>query len=110
MKIKVQIVIESETNNVPVVEEIACLQRDTLIPDTFGITLQEGKDLLKNLQKSMIISQSEEYLAQEKCCRKCGKENRDTSKFCNICANPLQIWVKSLKGIKFPIEKMKYLN
>ena len=74
MKIKVQIIIESETNSVPVVEEIACLQRDTLIPDTFGLTLQEGKDLLKNLQKSMIISQSEEYLAQEKCCRKCGKE------------------------------------
>ncbi|MEQ8189762.1 MAG: ISKra4 family transposase [Candidatus Eremiobacterota bacterium] len=74
MKMKVQIIIESDVNDKPVVEEIACLQRGQLLPEALGLTLQEGKEILKNLQQSMVISQAEEYMAQEKCCKNCGKE------------------------------------
>lgn len=74
MKIKVQVIIESDENKVQIVEEIACLHREELIPETLGITLKEGKDLLKNLQRTMVASQAEEYIEQHKFCRKCGKE------------------------------------
>jgi len=74
MKVKVQIIIESGASDIPVVEEIACLQRDKLLPDSLGLTLQEGKDILKNLQKSMVISQTEEYISQERFCWKCGEQ------------------------------------
>jgi len=80
MKIIVKVIIESGENDVPVVEEIACLKRDKLLPESLGLTLQEGKDLLKNLQKSMVISQTKEYLDQEKYCWKCKQKRSQKGK------------------------------
>ncbi len=77
MKIKLQMIIESDENNVPVIEEIACLYRENLTPETLGITLQEGKNILKNLQSVMVTNQAQGYIAQYKICQECGKE-------CNI--------------------------
>lgn len=77
MKIKLQMIIESDENNVPVIEEIVCLYRENLTPETLGITLQEGKNILKNLQSVMVTNQAQGYIAQYKICQECGKE-------CNI--------------------------
>ncbi|MFN8579281.1 MAG: ISKra4 family transposase [Candidatus Sericytochromatia bacterium] len=74
MKIKVQILIESDENNVTAIEEIACIERKNLSPETLGLTLQEGKNILKNLQSTMISNQVEEHIAQNKNCWECGKE------------------------------------
>jgi hypothetical protein len=74
MKLKVQIIIESGAHNAPLVEEIACLQREALLPESLGLTLQEGKEILKNLQRTMVTRQAEEYVAQQKRCTRCGKE------------------------------------
>jgi len=74
MKLKVQIIIESEAHNAPVIEEIACLTRGNLLPETCGLTLQEGKEIMKSLQRAMVTSQAEEYTAQQKWCSQCGKE------------------------------------
>jgi hypothetical protein len=46
MKIKVQVIIESEGNETPVTDEIASLTREDLTPETLGLTLAEAKDLL----------------------------------------------------------------
>lgn len=74
MKIKLQMIIESDENNVPVVEEIACLYRENLTPETLGITIQEEKNILKNLQSSMVSNQVEVYISKYKICQKCCKE------------------------------------
>lgn len=74
MKMKVQVIIEDKEDNIQVVEEIFCLQRDTLLPESLGLTLQEGKEILKNLQQIMVNKQIEDYIIQEKRCRKCGRD------------------------------------
>ena len=53
MKIKVQLIVEYEDDEEPVVEEIGCLCRGDLLPETLGLTLQEGKDLLAKIQSTM---------------------------------------------------------
>ena len=39
MKVKIQIVIESDNHETPITEEVACIQRGELTPETLGITL-----------------------------------------------------------------------
>lgn len=54
-------------------------------------------DIKKKTYYPVVILKKIDKLNKEKAiymsifCIKCGKENRDTSKFCNNCANPLQI-------------------
>ena len=58
MKVKVQIVIEHDDLEEPITEEIACLCRGDLLPETLGLTLDEGKELLANLQAAMVKHQA----------------------------------------------------
>lgn len=51
MKGKGQLSIEQEGPEAPVVEEIACLCRGDLRPETLGLTLAEGKQLLAQIQE-----------------------------------------------------------
>jgi hypothetical protein len=67
MKIKIQIVIESENGNPEVVQEVAQLKREALRVEEFGLTLSEAKSVLQGLQQSMVEQQSAEYLAQQGC-------------------------------------------
>ena len=44
MKIRIQVVIEHEDGHeTQIVEEVGCLQRGDLLPETLGMTLMEGK-------------------------------------------------------------------
>ena len=74
MKIKVQIVIESEDRNTETVEDIALLERGLLQPTGLGITLAEAKTILAGVQKTMVERQATEYLEQQACCPFCGKK------------------------------------
>jgi hypothetical protein len=74
MKIKVQIVIESEDRNTETVEDIALLERGSLHPTGLGITLAEAKTILAGMQKTMVERQTTEYLEQQACCPFCGKK------------------------------------
>ncbi len=69
MKMKFQIIIEYDGNRV--VEELGCLQRGDLLPESLGITLREGKELLANVQKSMVEYQIEEYIHHQSRCPSC---------------------------------------
>lgn len=73
MKVKVQIVIEYDELEEPLTEEVACLCRGDLLPETLGLTLEEGKDLLANLQAKMVKHQAVEYVAQQRSCPLCGE-------------------------------------
>jgi hypothetical protein len=77
MKLKIQVVTESEEeNNQPIImeEEVACFERaEKLSLETFGLTLVEGKQLLTAVQKKLTEAQLKEYLAQERKCSYCAK-------------------------------------
>ncbi|NDY73080.1 ISKra4 family transposase [Desulfobacter hydrogenophilus] len=77
MKIKVQIMIEYEEKSQPIVEEIECLCRGDLLPETLGLTLNEGKELLARIQKAMVTHQATEYVAQQRSCPHCGKKRHN---------------------------------
>jgi hypothetical protein len=72
MRMKVQVIIESDSNR-EVVQEIATLNRGPLQPEELGLTLAEAKDLLQELQQTMVIQQVEEFAEQSRCCVNCGK-------------------------------------
>ena len=73
MKMRVQVVIESEDGKPEVIQEVASLERKSLQMKEFGLTLAEAKDVLQKLQKTLIEQQSAEYLARNACCSDCGK-------------------------------------
>ncbi len=73
MNVKVQVVIELEGQETPVMEEIGCLCRGDLRPETLGLTLAEGKELLANLQETMVAHQAAEYVDQQCPCPLCSQ-------------------------------------
>jgi len=56
MKMTIQVVMESE-EHAEVVEEIACLKREELLPETLGLTLAESKDILRKIQEALVPAQ-----------------------------------------------------
>jgi hypothetical protein len=74
VNIKVQIIIESESGEPAVVQEVAQLQREVVRAEEFGLTLSEAKTVLQGLQKTLVEQQSQEYLTQQACCSQCGKK------------------------------------
>ena len=80
MKVKVQIVIEREDDTVPIIEEVACLCRDDLRPETLGLTLDEGKELLARIQETMVTQQAADYVEEQRACPHCGKRRGNKGK------------------------------
>ena len=74
MKVKVQIVIEHEADDTPIVEEVGCLCRGDLLPEALGLTLNEGKNLLAGIQKTLVTHQAAEYVEKQRFCPDCGKK------------------------------------
>src|SRR5699024_5878798 len=80
MKMTIQVVMESE-EHAEVVEEIACLKREELLPETLGLTLAESKNILQKMQEALVPAQVDEYIEHSHVCADCGhalgcKENR----------------------------------
>jgi DNA-directed RNA polymerase subunit RPC12/RpoP len=73
MKIRVQVLIESEAGDTDGVDNIVCLERGDLRPENLGLTLAEAKSILAGVQKSMVEKQTDEFIHQEACCPLCGK-------------------------------------
>ena len=62
MKIKVQLIIESDNGNTQTVNQIEEWQRDEpLQPSNLGLTLAESKQLLGNIQKNLVEEQIKQY-------------------------------------------------
>jgi hypothetical protein len=73
MKIKLQVVIESESGSQEAVEDVAILERNTLRAEELGLTLAEAKDLLRNVQQTMVTHQVNQHLTEHSRCSACGK-------------------------------------
>lgn len=74
MKMKLQVVIESECGKPEDVQEIAVLERGVLRPDSLGLTLAEAKHLLHGVQQSMITQQVTHHVATQGPCSACGNQ------------------------------------
>lgn len=71
MKVRIQMVFETEDGKSGTIEEIALLERGSLRPQDLGLTLTEAKTLLHGMQQTMITEQVEQYLGQFKACAHC---------------------------------------
>jgi hypothetical protein len=73
MKVKIQVVIESDDGHIQDVEEVASLKRRMLTAEELGLNLAEAKQILHNVQNSMLGLQVAEYQATRKNCPHCEK-------------------------------------
>lgn len=72
MRIRVQVLIESDLEAVPLqVEEVVCFERLQLTPETLGLRLSEAKQMLAGVQHMMTGSQVEAYVEQQRQCPHC---------------------------------------
>ena len=71
MKLKVQLIIESDSGEAEVVQEVAKLERHSLRPENLGLMLSEAKELLHEVQKAMVTHQTTRYLTQQISCPEC---------------------------------------
>lgn len=72
MRIRIQVVIEADQEATPAcVEEVACFERGLLSPETFGLRLEEAKQILAGVQQVMTTQQVEEYVEQQRHCLHC---------------------------------------
>jgi hypothetical protein len=72
MKITVQLRIEADDAASPIVIDVANLQRQQLTPETIGLTLAEGKEVLAHLQTALVTQQVAAYTDQQRACPHCG--------------------------------------
>ncbi len=73
MKIRVQVIVESDDGVGEMVQEIAQLERGQLRPEELGLTLAEAKGLLEGLQRTVVEQQIAEYSKQRSSCSLCSK-------------------------------------
>ncbi len=74
MNIKVQLVIEDGSEHDTLVQEVASFSRQTLTPETLGLTLAEAKTLLAQVQETMASQQVADYLDHQHTCPACGRQ------------------------------------
>jgi len=72
MQIIVQLRIEADDAASPIVIDVAHLQRQELTPETIGLTLAEGKEVLAHLQTALVTQQAAAYTDQQRACPHCG--------------------------------------
>lgn len=57
MRVRVQVVIEADSGEGEIIQEVACLERAALRPEDLGLTLVEAKSLLEGVQQTMVTQQ-----------------------------------------------------
>ena len=67
MRVKVQVIIESDTGQ-RLVEEVASLVRNTLSAETLGLSLAEAKKILQSLQARVVNQQISKHLQEQRHC------------------------------------------
>jgi hypothetical protein len=76
MRMRVQVVIDSDDDGPPVVHEVANVERGDLHIDTLGLQLAEAKDLLQKVQAVVIGEQVRACLTEQEDCPACGRARR----------------------------------
>jgi hypothetical protein len=65
MKLRLQLLIESDTGEVVSTEEIAQLERHSLCPEEVGLTLADAKQILANIQRVMVQEQVATFISEQ---------------------------------------------
>jgi hypothetical protein len=76
MRVRVQVIIETEDGCPAAVHEVARFDRERLQIDTLGLQLAEAKALLQQVQAVLIDEQARTCLAQQVACPACGRARR----------------------------------
>jgi hypothetical protein len=71
MKVRLQVIIESDGGEQECLEEVASVQRDILRAEDLGLTLAEAKDLLAGVQRTLVTHQAKAYVEQQQTCPHC---------------------------------------
>jgi hypothetical protein len=71
MKYAIQVVITTDEGQTET-QDIASIEREDLTPTTLGLTLAEGKTILKALQAVVVRQQLTAYLETQRACAQCG--------------------------------------
>jgi hypothetical protein len=74
MKIRVQVIVESDDGAGEIIQDLARLERGQLRPEELGLTLAEAKGLLEGLQRTVVERQIAEYSKQQSSCPLCDKQ------------------------------------
>jgi hypothetical protein len=75
MKYAIQVVITTDEGQTET-QDIACVEREDVTPTTLGLTLAEGKAILKALQAVVVEQQLTAYLETQRPCGYCGRLQR----------------------------------
>ncbi|MGD9108310.1 MAG: ISKra4 family transposase [Gammaproteobacteria bacterium] len=75
MRFKIQLVIENGQGELST-EDIIQLDKSDNQNNTLGLSLQESKSILKELQRRMVLNQAENYIQTHRNCSKCKKKRR----------------------------------
>ena len=71
MKISIQVMIDHENGDPVVTKSITHFKRGDLSSDTLGLTIEESKLLLKNVQSEFAHQQVTQYICENSVCKKC---------------------------------------
>src|SRR5262245_15277034 len=74
MRVRVQVIIETQAGEPADVYDIGCIQREELRPETLGLTLAEAKTVLERIQQRLVEQQATEYLRTQRYCPQCGNK------------------------------------
>lgn len=74
MKFKVQIVVESESGETQLIQEVAQIEKGDLQPENLGLTLAQAKELLLQTQRTIAAQQITEYQKQQNFCSHCSQK------------------------------------
>jgi len=58
MKVRIQVIVESDHGATQCVEDVAEFERGALQPDALGLTLAEAKALLQGVQRTIVAEQT----------------------------------------------------
>jgi hypothetical protein len=68
VKVKIQVVVESDNGDTQVIQEVTQIERGSLKPENLGLSLAEAKTLLQNTQRLLVEQQVAEYSQQQELC------------------------------------------
>src|SRR4051794_10472337 len=71
MKLRLQLLLESDTGEIVTTEEVAQLERHALRAEEIGLTLADAKQILAHLQRAMVQEQVAEFIEQQSRCADC---------------------------------------
>jgi hypothetical protein len=72
VKIRIQMVIIADDGQEQI-RDATMIERNTAELETVGLTLAEGKTILKRIQEIVVEEQANDFLRRQRCCPECGK-------------------------------------